>query len=270
MTTAPHLDDEQISAIADGESESSEYAAHVEACDECKVRLIATRRVIGAVARPPATPNAATVDSAIEAALSQFDSQAAAAVVPIDTAVTHKSRKRPQVFTITRLAAAAAAVLIVGGIAAGVSQSHHNSGAKSASVGTKAPAPLTQSGDTGSASGAVAAGPNATAGLGTFENITGVVSALRPHVGDFRATSPPASQTASPTVSPTAGLSSTNQCLSQAVSVAGVAKAAHPIFTAALTYQGSPAEVFVFNKADRRIAVVEWSAGCRTAGFSSF
>jgi hypothetical protein len=68
MTDAPHLDDEQLSALLDGEGDPAD-GAHAEGCDRCGARLARLRAVAAAVAEPPPPPAAADRDRAIAAAL---------------------------------------------------------------------------------------------------------------------------------------------------------------------------------------------------------
>jgi hypothetical protein len=68
MTDAPHLDDEQLSALIDGDAGADE-AIHAEGCERCSGRLAQLRSAVAAVAAPPPPPSPAERDRAITAAI---------------------------------------------------------------------------------------------------------------------------------------------------------------------------------------------------------
>lgn len=97
MNDATHLDDEQLSALLDGEATAGE-AAHASSCAPCSERLARFRAVAAVVALPPPPPAAAERDRAVATAL------AAREVVPLRPA---RSAGAP-----AWLAAAAAVVIL--------------------------------------------------------------------------------------------------------------------------------------------------------------
>jgi hypothetical protein len=68
MTTADHLDDEQLTALADGDGAPDEHA-HLEGCERCRERADALASAAALVATPPPAPSDADRDVAVAAAL---------------------------------------------------------------------------------------------------------------------------------------------------------------------------------------------------------
>jgi hypothetical protein len=109
---APHLHDEQLSLLLDGEDEDGRAGAHVAACEACGARLTGLQAAKDAVAAAtvPTLP-AATLDRLIGSALSAGSEDVAADVVPL------ASRRRPMVPPPAWLVGAAAALAALVGIA---------------------------------------------------------------------------------------------------------------------------------------------------------
>jgi len=103
MSLQPHLDDEVLSAVLDGEATPDE-SAHADACDECGARLAALRDASLLVRTPVEPVGDATRESAIAAALAAAESSN---VVPM-----RRRRGAPPAW----LAAAAAVVVAVGAV----------------------------------------------------------------------------------------------------------------------------------------------------------
>lgn len=100
----PHLHDELLSAVLDGEADV-EQSTHVDACDACRARLGALRDASALVATPARNADAGRRDAAIAAALAVADG-VTGTVVPL-----RRRRTIP-----TWLGAAAAVVVAVGAI----------------------------------------------------------------------------------------------------------------------------------------------------------
>ena len=95
--TEPHLDDDQISALLDGEADSG-AGAHLSVCPSCRSRsesFDAVRRAL-AVPPPPAPP--AVADRAVSAAMGAWDDQrAGGVVVPMPPLHQRPPTRRPRV-----------------------------------------------------------------------------------------------------------------------------------------------------------------------------
>jgi hypothetical protein len=68
MTATDHLDDEQLTAIQDGDG-SSDERAHLEGCERCRARADALAGAAAVVGTPPPPPADAARDAAVAAAL---------------------------------------------------------------------------------------------------------------------------------------------------------------------------------------------------------
>jgi hypothetical protein len=101
MTDQPHLDDEALSAVLDGEGAAHE-AAHVDACDDCGARLEVLRSASLLVRTPVAPAGDAAREAAVAAALATVS-----APIPL-------RRRRPA--PVWLAAAAVVAVLAIGAV----------------------------------------------------------------------------------------------------------------------------------------------------------
>ena len=72
MTAPDHLDDEQLTALQDGEG-SPEERAHLDGCDRCADRARALAAVSALVATPPPAPSPDAREAAVVAALAGAD-----------------------------------------------------------------------------------------------------------------------------------------------------------------------------------------------------
>jgi hypothetical protein len=231
-----HLDDEQLSAVVDGLADADE-AEHVASCHDCQARLQRWQRVLGQLASvPEPAPDAIHREDAISAALAE-------SVSGIEGA---KKRRR-----LSRAPAAgvAAALLVVGGLAFGLSQ-----------IGGGSNQASTSSGAARSPSSSGVAAPNAGASsnvtatglenLGTFGTASSLQAALRqPRPAASSARSPGALQT-------------TSGCPTKTAADASVRAGTSPAFQAAVTYQGQASTVTVFATSSGHVAVVETNSGC--------
>lgn len=101
--TEPHLDDEAISAVLDGEGTADE-ATHVSSCAECSARLATLREASALVGGPVEPLDAARRDAAIAAAI---------AASPADVVSLAARRRRRQQVPAWLGAAAAVIVAVV-------------------------------------------------------------------------------------------------------------------------------------------------------------
>jgi hypothetical protein len=242
--TEVHLDDERLSAVVDGLADADD-AAHAADCPECRARLHHWQRVVGQLASvPEPTADDSRRDAAIAAALAT------------NTFGIEGARKRRGLGR-SPLAGLAAAVLVVAGLAFGLSQAGGGSpktassgGAASASANSSSTAagrvaPLAPSTPTNAPS--ALAGPTA-GGLGTFDTPSSLVAVLRQYA---------TKQTLGvPNSRPASG------CRDKTAAYASVSPATSPTFGAALTYRGQPATVSVFATNTGHVAVVESDDGC--------
>src|SRR5437764_6234756 len=94
MTATTHPDDEDLSALVDGESDP-DVAGHVEGCQQCAARVDTLRRVAAAVGRAPAPASAAGREAALAAALAEAGQQPDAPVVEIHDYARRRRTPRP-------------------------------------------------------------------------------------------------------------------------------------------------------------------------------
>lgn len=78
--TAPHLDDDTLSALLDGDA-ATEDRAHLATCSACQAELAALSAVARAVGTPVAPSASAEVDAAVARALGSWDDAVPAAPV---------------------------------------------------------------------------------------------------------------------------------------------------------------------------------------------
>ncbi len=274
MTSGGHLDDGRLSALLDGEAGSAD-AAHAAACARCAARAAAWREARRLVATSPAVLSPWQRDIAVAAALGAVP---AAGDEQVPLAGAHPGARRRQ--RARRLVTPAAAAVLIGALVAGavVAASHGGgSSSKSPAAGVHVAAPSAAGrSPSGTAAGPASPnGPNAgpvaggpaghaagrPAALGSFSGTAPLVRALSSALGGAAAT------TTTPAVpggsGPWAGLS----CAYKAPSAAGVGLA---LWGATLDYDGMPAQVFVFTRDGRRLAVVLADAGCAVLARVSF
>ncbi|HVM07644.1 MAG TPA: hypothetical protein VM345_04200 [Acidimicrobiales bacterium] len=249
---APHLDDDALNAIIDGEPAGENAGAHVDGCASCAARLDALRAAAAFVATPVAPLSAAISDDLIAGALAALDGRAD--VVPIDA-----SRRRQRMWMSPRVLSAVAAVAAV---LLGVPALLTLSGRSGDDSGSQAMVPRTESFDeesTATAGGGVdaTAAGRSGAGGGTADTESHAVIAA-PASGSLTATS------GEPNLGPidtdddlvrrlVSELSSGGQrgsegaslCENEARNVGGD-RISSRVFVGSLTWRGEPARVFVF------------------------
>jgi len=308
VTPTPHLDDDRLSAFVDGEAEPADVE-HVDGCEECGARLALWRAAVGMVAEAPELPGESQRDAAVAAALAAAaipgGAEADGASVPdVEAPVPIGSGRRRRRSLIGagvggRAAAAVAAVILVASVAVTVSD---REGGKAANQSTAAGAVSTTnvphagagvgaaSGSTSgaasgsSASGGAASGSSASGGattrvplnspsvvggvgavppLGSFQDGAALVGALRPDMDAL------ANGTAR-TGAPDAFGAAFSNCLVPARAAANVSAPIEPVFEGTLTYEGSPAQVFVFVVSGHHVAAVTRVPGCASLGDVTF
>jgi len=249
MSPDRHLDDEQLSALLDGLAQPDDVA-HAGSCTECSARVAAWRDAVRLVAVPPADPPLVTREAAIRAALSAGSEATASTgtVTPI-----RRSWRRSVADHGRGVAAAAAALLVVAGLstAVAVDSSSHGSSKSTASVAK--PTTAGASSPSGARVPGASAAPASGVNLGAMADASSVAAALRAEVN---ASSAPGPSGAASTSEHSLAVS----CETQAAEAAGATGS--PVVQANLTYQGTPAEAYVFVVAGKDVAVVERSAGC--------
>lgn len=273
--SAPHLDDEMMSAVIDGEASAADLN-HAETCEECASKVAAWRGAIALLKAAPAPAvSEARRDHAIEAALAELDAPAVADLAE------HR-RRRLAAFGPGRVAAAAAAVAAVAGLALGVTQLN-GGGSPKASTASRAPAAKSAAPTTfpqilggaasgtenGTSSGGVAAGPTVNAptaasplaDLGKVASVDQIAPLLRAQV----ARTPHA---------PTqyASAQTTQGCQAAARRSAGAPATSAPVLEATVTYQGRTylATVFPATAKGSYLYAVQAESGCRLLTTGSF
>lgn len=220
-----HLDDEQLSALVDGMG-SPDESTHAASCPSCATRLAAWREVVGGVSALGEHPLSQAPDSRRDEMIGAV----------IRAAGTRRRRLGPWL-------AAAAVIVVVAGLAAGLTQfggSHLSSHRNASSASVASPPATSPSSGAGAASSPAAAGPGFD--LGEIDNPSGLVAALQSASGSQA----------------TIGFG----CLAIARSDAGVGADAVPSKVAQLGYQGVPAQAFVFPAEGRHVVVVIRTPGC--------
>jgi negative regulator of sigma E activity len=299
QSRTPHLDDERLSALIDGEGTPVDEE-HVRTCAECAAALAAWERTVDALAEPAVFAEAARRDAAVDAALDAALAAAAGASVagtpsrvdgpaesrgaaPCGGPVPLANRRRERVaFFWPRVAVAAAAVIVIAGVAVGVSTSggggtSHPAAAPvvstipSAAAGSAAEAPSAAP-TTGVGNG-VPGPSNVVSDLGSVQDSGGLVAALQERLNSLNPDGlNPGSgtPTASSTVVPRVPSPTTSACLPQAASYAQAPAGSRPVVAAGLTYRGSPAQVYVFQVGGHHTAVVVGVPGCRSLTVAAF
>ena len=167
----PHVDDEFLSALLDGEAAEGD-AAHVEGCDRCQSRLGALREVSAAVGGSIPVPGGAARDAAVATAIASGDGAAVGAHNGSGSLLRLRRGERAVKAAPHRMSALSAAAVLVVALAIGglaISQisrgtSHDNSTAFSAGAlgtgpATTANVPATDSAADGGDIAAGAAAP---------------------------------------------------------------------------------------------------------------
>lgn len=292
-----HLDGERLTALMDGDADPIDEA-HAASCVECGARLAAWQGAAAMVsALPEPEPDAGERrEATIAAALAEASDGAVVTAlegrrrVPVGWRVP--VRRRVPVGLGPRLLAVAAALLLVGGLAFGLTRTHHASPAHIDASAPPAPsaAPLrSASGASGgtsgtggsggvsgaSADGATVAPASSTRDLGSFQSMSDLVPALRRALVAQSKAAPTAAsrfsagQTASGTVS-TLRPSTPLVCSAPAGSDALVPRGTAPVFESEVIYRSMASQVFVFDAAIGHIAVVVTSRGCAMEARASF
>ncbi len=279
MSAGAHLDDRQLSALVDGAAETDDVA-HAAACARCHDRLAAWQAASRLVGAAPDPPGAAQRDAAVTAALASFEPHSGPDVV-----AGREERRRPGRWRshTVQLVAAIAAVLVIAGVAVGVTRSSGGRGAGGASStrsASAAGAPPTAGSareskpESASASAsASAANPSAVerpAPVLPRPVLPGPVRSAA-LVGDLTsATLVPAVQAALARApgSGSAGANATPRvgfagCAGRAAAGASLPVGTVPLLEASATYEGSPAGVFVFSAGAHHVAAVVRPTGCQ-------
>jgi hypothetical protein len=275
VSPTPHLDDEQLSALLDGEASAGDVQ-HADGCPDCRQRVASWRATIEKLAVRPGPVAAVQRQAAVEAAVKA----GLAAVEPAPTPSPDQPipladhRRRRAAFSWPRLAASVAAVVAVAGIAVAISHiggdgpnpSSTAAGAARPTAGSRA-APA--SGSPGQSSSSSA--PTVIVALGRYQDPGGVVAALRARLDSTSGTASiqPTATVPSPNPQPVAAATPA-PCLAQAVSGAKAAPQSIPVLDATLTYRGSPARAYVFDVADGHAVAVVGVPGCRLLAAATF
>lgn len=259
VSAPAHLDDERMSSLLDGIGDP-EDAAHVALCALCASRFETWRDAARLVAARTTPVPDAQRDAAVSCAV---------AMAPLRSRRHRRHRRMLHLNRVAALAAAAAVVVGAGGGIAALaatgngssSPSAHGVSGASAGAGASAAPPVSSTPDFGPAAAqSAAAGASAGSGLGRFESVAAVVAALRSVV-------PGAAAGPAATDSPSSSTPATGSCAAVADSAGGAGPA---VYRASLTYRGTPASVFVFDRSGQRVAVIVETAGCRVIARASF
>jgi hypothetical protein len=237
----------------DGEATPADVE-HARRCPDCHARLETWKRMSAMVAAPAPAPSAEQRAAAIAAAMA---SQPVSEPTPLED----RRRRRAGHLIGTRVAAIAAVVVLAVGVGVAATDLAGGGGSNHASVASR--------GEPESRFGSTVPAPSVspTFSLGSVVSLAQLVTSIRSH----HPFSPGSTESAA---SATAGPSEPHAlpleaCLPIA-SQRGAAGSAAPVFTATLTYRGTPATVFVFPVADRHVAVVTAADGCRLLGRVGF
>ncbi len=229
-----HLDDEQLSALVDGEAEADDLT-HVEGCADCSARLSSFQAVAAAVTAAPAPP-AGQRDRAIRVALNSAPSDERA---PVPDGV-RPMRRHITARWLPAVAAVAAIVLIGGGLVVAL-RGGSSSSSKASSGELTAPS---------QAGGAASRAATGVVDLGPVAGPDALVAALR---GQALSTGP---------AGPVAGFAGPGAgCAAPAAASAGVLATTAPLAEARVVYMGVPSAVFAFATPSGRQAAVAVGAG---------
>ncbi len=268
MTISPHLDDNRLSALIDGEADPGDVE-HATACAECGARVAAWEEARRLVAAAPGPPPAPQRDAAVAAALSTANQpEAKEPATPVVSLAQHQigpDRRRRPAWLPRAVAAVAAVLVIVGVVVAAVHAGGPGSSSHSSARGSSGAA----SGTSGQSPGPAAAAPSSPAReapssparevvhLGAVQGPGPLVAELRSVLGRNPAGPSPTSgsSAAPPDTAVTA-------CLRPAVADVGLAVGTNPGLQASLTYQGKEAAAFVFHRGSQLVAVVVAVPAC--------
>jgi negative regulator of sigma E activity len=263
-----HLDETALSAMIDGEADRQQ-AAHVASCTECLDRLARWEAARALVSAPVTPPEAEVRQAAIAAALAGSEATRVMPSKPAPILVARRRRLAP-------ILTAVAAAVVVGAVVAAVAHGgNHPSSSKASSAGVPAEStvlgpgagsksPVAGSAATspaGSAGGASSA-PNPTSNDKSTSGQAGV--SLSPGLGTFATPQALANRLqtlAAHPPTPAPALPSSPPCQAQAASAAGNRRTV-PSLVAPLTYEGRPAEVYVYGN----LAIVLQVHGCSPLG----
>lgn len=240
MTADGHLDDQELSALVDGDATDVERA-HLEACDICTGRLRAWRRAVGRLAEVPVAPETSR-DAAVRAAVASAE-----------------ERTRARRGVLPWVAAAAVVLAVAGGVAAGV-EAGGSGHTPTVAAGPAATTQTTVSRKTPKATGSAANKDLAQGRVGQLGDIPGV-AALVTSVRSALAEGSLAPSAAANTPQSPAEFAPVSSC-----SPDSAAKGASVRYEARLTYEGKPAVVFVLSRTGGDEAVVLADPGCAVLG----
>jgi hypothetical protein len=239
----PHLDDEQLSALVDETGEASD-AVHADSCPECATRLAGWRQTRQRVAAAQGVAPEGRREAAIQAALAAFDSAGQSGdSAPIVLADVRRVRSRLP----GAVAAVAAAIVLVAGLAFGLSRVHHHPAASSAAGANAMAKPARARPPAGQGSRASTSQPVSSS------NMSALIQTLR-------------SRSAAPVASSN---SSSKRCAAPSA-VAGVASNSSFESETALEYAGIPALVFVYEASHSHVVVVVNASTCTVVARGSF
>lgn len=261
MIPTPHLDDDGLSAVLDGQGDAAE-TDHARDCVECQDRLAQWDAARQLVASPvPPAP-----DEVRRAAIA-----AATRAAPWRPSPVPFIRRPRVVRSITGIAAA----LVIGGLVYAAGHSHPGS-VKGTAAGKASSAATTttgaananangQAGASGSAAGSATGGSTQFStsspprGLPAFTSPRQLVAALKQQLNS------------SSQVAPTAGPTPTAQpaCSAQAAAAAGNPRLG-PILAETATYSGVAAEVYVYRHPRSDQAVVLRVSNCQVLTTANF
>jgi predicted anti-sigma-YlaC factor YlaD len=227
--TMPHIDDETLSALLDGEGEAAD-AAHLESCPTCRGRRDQLAAAAAAVAEGvPSDPEVR--EAHLRAALA------------VDTVVTPLRRPRPSPRLAWLGAAAAALVVVAGGVLA--LGSVGSSSAKRTATASLPASPVT--GGPAAAGGSAAAAPVAAMpDLGDQTDVATLAAVVRADVAGRAKAATVNGQLRTP--APVSPCVAGAQAAAEALSPTAVTNPA-PVYVATLRWRGQPATVFAFSRA---------------------
>jgi hypothetical protein len=299
LTPTPHLDDDRLSAIIDGEA-TPEDEQHVGACPECGEKLAVWRQTLSELDAPVPVVDVARREAAIDAALagggvalaaepgeavglgravgSGGTADAADRGAPVSLADRRRRRGGP---VGSRVAAAVAAVIVIAGVGLGLWQTGGGGSDRPTAAPAAAPTPVSSVPSTippgegangivptSGESSALPVTPGASLTLGAYKDPGPLVATLRKQMVQPETAFVSPSSKAPP--GPSAASSAASVCSGQAASDARLPATTQPVVTGTLTYRGSPALVYVFEKGSGHTAAVVSAPECRLLALASF
>jgi hypothetical protein len=183
----------------------------------------------------------------------------------------HRSRRAGHLGS--RIAVAVAAVVVIAGLAVGVSQvggggADHPTAARHAPTSNPPGESASGAVPTSGGSSVALEAPVANPALGAYHDPGGLVAALQKQL--VQPESVVASPSSAPSAAPSAVSPAASHCSGQAASDARVPVTTRPVLTGTLTYRDSPALVYVFERGRGHAAAVVSAAGCRLLALASF